>query len=109
MENVRTKHQWFNALSILLLVMLLSSAVTLLFGKHASVDFDLKPKLSQQLGTFAIGHVQTINTRLIGPLTLINLKFFKAGEQLVSANAFQFFWFEPKITCASTSPDHICH
>ncbi len=102
------KFTWSTKLLVVFLALMICSLINLTFGQTASVDIDLKPKISQLLNVETIGYVQSVETRVIGPFTAINLKFFKVNEQLVSAKARQFFWFSPQITCVSSNPEHIC-
>lgn len=110
MENIKHKKKtkWYVMLAAFLLIMLVSSLITIAFEPRPTIDYGLKPIITQQLGITSIGDIQSVTTRVIGPLTTINLQFFKEKNHLVSANAFRIFWFEPQITCASSSPQHVC-
>ncbi len=108
MDNKIKKITWPTVLAVFIVLMMASSLITLVFDPRSDIDFNLKSQITKQLGLSNIGQVQAVNTRMIGPITMINLQFFKESDQLVSANAIRLFWFEPSLTCVSSSSQHIC-
>ena len=93
---------------IFILLLQLSTIVSLAFNDIQAVDATIKSKISALIDIENIGHVQSVKTTSIGPLTFYRLKFFAQNKFQVSANAVQFFAFSPRISCVLSSKNHSC-
>jgi hypothetical protein len=85
-----------------------ASLIPLSQQRYTTTDFGLTARIHELLNIENSGHLQSINTSIIGPYTSIKLKYFEHKNRKVSVSAYQILWFEPIINCISSNPDYIC-
>lgn len=104
----KTSMTWPYRILMFFILFQLSTIISLAFSSPQQVDTFIKPKISQLLNIENLGHLQSIKTNMIGPVTFYRLKFFSQGNIQVTAKFTQYFGFNPMMTCVSGSNKHLC-
>ena len=104
----KTNMTWPYRIMLFFILFEASTLITLVFSDPQQIDTEIKPQISQLLKIDELGHLQSIKTNMIGPVTLYRIKFFAQGDIQVTAKFTQFFGFKPQMSCVSSSKKHLC-
>lgn len=102
------KVNWPLRTLLFIVLMYLSTIISMVFNAPSEVDATIKSRVSQLIGIENVGHVQSVQTRYIGPITFFKFNYFPVENYQVSAKATQFLAFNPQITCVSGSKNYRC-
>ena len=104
----KPKLKWPLCLVLFLVLMQSTTLISFSINDIQEVDATIKTKISALVDIENLGHVQSVQTTQIGPLTFFKFNFFAQENQQVSAKATQFLGFSPQITCVSGSQSYRC-
>ncbi len=101
-----TKKSWFLILVAPYLIIECMAFLGMATSDPKSINIEIKSQVVDWLGNdHSIENVQRMQTKRIGPVTLIEMTYFSPGQKHVEAKLTQWLGFKPKLNCLTTFPN----
>ena len=108
LESNKLQISWPLRVLLLLFFLQLTSLISMSTNNIQAVDAIIKAEVSALVDVENLGHVQSVQTTHIGPVTFFTFNFFAQENHEVTAKAIQVLGFSPHISCLSASKSYRC-